>query len=69
MTAKSGLHSFEIPLPPQDSLAPLDTEGGVTGGVVLCRVLVFLSVLLQDLARLMHRRRLASLEPSMISVG
>ncbi|CAI8006132.1 Zinc finger ZZ-type and EF-hand domain-containing protein 1 [Geodia barretti] len=50
-----------------DSLAPLDTEGGVTGGVVLCRVLVFLSVLLQDLARLMHRRRLASLEPSMIS--
>jgi hypothetical protein len=28
---------------------------------------VFLSVLLQDLARLMHRRRLASLEPSMIS--
>lgn len=42
---------------------------GVTGSVVLCRVLIFLSVLLQDLAKLMHRRRLASLEPSMFSVS
>ena len=52
----------------QDTLAPLESENGVTGSVLVCRTLVFLSVLLQDLAEVMHRRRLASLEPSMIIV-
>lgn len=54
----------------QDAMAPLPLEeGGVVGGVVLCRVLVFLSVLLQDLSKLMQRRRLSSLDPSLISVS
>jgi hypothetical protein len=51
-----------------DTMAPLPLEeGGVVGGVVLCRVLVFLSVLLQDLSKLMQHRRLSSLDPSLIS--
>ena len=51
-------------------MAPLPLEeGGVVGGVVLCRVLVFLSVLLQDLSKLMQHRRLSSLDPSLISVS
>ena len=66
-TVKSAVCCTPDPL--QDTIAPLQSEVGVTGNMVLCRVLVFLSVLLQDLARLMHRRRMASLEPSMIVVG
>ena len=54
----------------QDAIAPLPLEEGrVVGGVVLCQVLVFLSVLLQDLSKLMQRRRLSSLDPSLISVS
>ena len=52
----------------QDTVAPLPEEVGVARGVVLCRVLVFLSVLLQDLSKLMDRRRSACLEPSLITV-
>ena len=40
----------------------------MAGGVVLCHVLVFVSVLLQDLSKLVQLRHLASLEPSLITV-
>lgn len=50
-------------------MAPLlPEEGGVVGGVVLCRVLVFLSALLQDLSKLMEHRRMSSLDPTLIMV-
>ena len=53
----------------QDAVAPLPTEEtGVVGGVVLCQVLAFLSALLQDLSQQMERRRLASLDPTLITV-
>lgn len=53
----------------QDTMAPLPPEGGVIGGVVLCRVLVFLSSLLQDLSKLMEYRRMSSMDPTLIPVG
>lgn len=53
----------------QDALAPIPPEGGVVGGVVLCRILVFLSALLQDLSKLMERRRMSSMDPTLIPVG
>ena len=58
-----------VPTTTQDTVAPLPPEGGVIGGVVLCRVLVFLSALLQDLSKLMEYRRVSSMDPSHISVG
>ena len=50
-------------------MAPLPTEEvDVVGGVVLCRVLAFLSALLQDLSKQMDRCRLASPDPTLITV-
>lgn len=55
--------------PMQDTVAPLPPKGSVIGGVVLCRVLVFLSTLLQDLSKLMEYRRMSSMDPTLIPVG
>ena len=60
-------------LPPlQDTLAPLppaSKSGTVRGDVVLMRVLSVLASLLRDLTTLQARRKAASLDPSLISVG